>query len=160
MLARVGLPTDFFGEEAHRMADVPSAGYLEYRGRTYRLDSAECAWYDGLLYVRASGGRCRFVLVGARFPGAASLAELPGRRWEPEGLSPADDVFAEGGGVELRGRPFAVLAIRLACPRYAADAGTLGLELWCQVEEEETGESGEVEGALRCRVVALGEDGW
>jgi hypothetical protein len=136
------------------------AGYLEYRDRTCRLDTAECALCDGYLYVRASGKRCRFALVGAPFPGAGSLAELPGRRWEPENLSPSDDVFAEGGGLELRGRSFEVSAIRLSCARYAAEAGTLSLELWCEVEDAETGESGEVGGALRCRVVALGVEGW
>jgi hypothetical protein len=142
------------------LADVTSAGYLEYRDRTYRLDSAECAWSGGSLYVRASGKRCWFGLVGAPFPGAASLTELPGRRWEPDDLSPSDDIFAEGGGVELRGRQFAALAIRLVCTCYAAEADTVSLELWCEVEDEETGESGEVEGWLRCRVVTLGEDGW
>jgi hypothetical protein len=142
------------------MVDVPSVGYLEYRDRTYRLDTAECSWRDGWLHVRASGKRCRFGLVGARFAGVTSLAELPGWRWEPDDLSPSDDVFAEGGGIELRGRPFVVQAIRLSCTRYAADAGNVSLDLWCEVEEEETGESGEVEGALRCRVVALGEEGW
>ena len=142
------------------MTSAPTAGHLQYRGRTYRLATAECAWSGGCLYVRAAGDRCAFGLVGAPFPGVASLAELPGRRWEPAGLSPSDDVFAEGGGLELRGRPFAVLAIRLACSRYAPEAGTLGLEVWGEVEDEETGEAGEVEGALRCRVVELGEDGW
>jgi hypothetical protein len=142
------------------MAEVALAGYLEYRDRTYRLDTAECAWYNGSLYVRASGKRCGFRLVGAPFPGAASLAELPGQRWEPHDLSPSDDVFAEGGGVELRGRLFTILGIRLACTRYAADPGIVSLELWCEVEDEETGRCGEVEGALRCRVVEVSEDGW
>jgi hypothetical protein len=41
---------------------------------------------------------------------AGDKAELPSRRWEPVDHFPSDDVFAEGGGVELRGRPFAVLA--------------------------------------------------
>jgi hypothetical protein len=142
------------------MANVQSAGYLECRDRIYRLDTAECALCHGHLYVRASGKRCWFGLVGAPFPGAASLAELAGRRWEPADLSPSDDVFAEGGGLQLRGRPFTVLAIRLTCARCDAEAGTVSLDLWCEVEDEETGESGEVEGALRCRMVALGEDGW
>jgi hypothetical protein len=142
------------------MAGAPTVGYLEFRDRTYRLDTAECAWSGHHLYVRSSGKRCWFGLVGAPFPGVASLADLPGHRWEPADLSPSDDVFAEGGGVELRGRPFAVTALRLACTRYAAEAGTLSLEVWCQVEDEETGESGEVEGSLRCRVVELDENGW
>ena len=142
------------------MVDAPSAGYLEYRDRMYRLDTAECALCDGHLYVRSSGKRCGFWLVGAPFPGVSLLTELQGRRWEPVEVSPSDDVFAEGGGIELRGRPFAVTAIRLSCTRYAADAGTLSLDVWCEVENEESGESGEVEGALRCRVVELNEDGW
>ena len=142
------------------MADAPSAGYLEYRDRTYRLDSAKCAWFDGHLYVRSSGKRCGFRLVGAPFPGVGSLPELPGQQWEPADLSPSDDVFAEGGGVELRGRLFAVLAIRLSCTRHSAETGTLGLDMWCEVEDEESGESGEVEGSLRCQVVELCEDGW
>lgn len=142
------------------MAESLSAGYLEYRDRIHRLTTAECAWCPGHLYVRSSGRGCGFRLVGAPFPGVASLAELPGRRWEPADLSPSDDVFAEGGGVELRGRWFFVNAIRLTCGRYAAEAGTLSLDVWCEVEDEETGESGEVEGGLRCRVVELSGDGW
>ncbi|MFO0841434.1 MAG: hypothetical protein U0797_03400 [Gemmataceae bacterium] len=142
------------------MAESPAAGYLEYRDRTYRLDTAECAWCDGYLYVRSSGKRCWFGLLGAPFPGIGLVTDLPGRRWEPVDLSPSDDVFAEGGGVKLRGRPFAVTAIRLSCTRYAADASTLGLDVWCEVEDEESGECGEVEGSLRCRVVELGENGW
>lgn len=142
------------------MADAPSAGYLQYRDRTFRLDTAECAWCDGFLYVRSSGKRCGFGLVGVQFPGVGTLAELPGRRWEPTDLSPSDDVFAEGGGVELRGRPFAVQAIRLTCTRYSIDANALSLDVWCEVEDDESGESGEVEGSLRCRVVELGVAGW
>ena len=140
------------------MADAPSAGYLEYRDRTYRLDTAECVWFDGYLYVRSSGKRCGFSLVGDPFPSVGSLIDLPGRQWEPADFSPSDDVFAEGGGVELRGRPFSVTAIRLACTRYEAD--TVTLEVWCEVEDEESGESGAVEGSLRCRVIELGEDSW
>ena len=122
--------------------------------------TAECGWARGHLYVRSLGKRCGFGLVGVSFPGVESLAELPGQRWEPDDLSPSDDVFAEGGGVELQGRPFAIIAIRLSCTRYSAEAGTLSLEVWCEVEDEETGASGEVEGSIRCRVVEMGENGW
>jgi hypothetical protein len=142
------------------MAEAASAGYLEVRDRIYRLDTAECAWQDGYLYLRSSGRQCGFGLVGAPFPGVGSLAELPGQRWEPADLSPSDDVFAEGGGLELRGRQFDIIGIRLICTRYNAEAGILSLELWCEVEDEETGRCGEVEGVLQCRVVELGEDGW
>lgn len=142
------------------MADERSAGFLEFRDRNYRLESAECAWTDGYLYVRASGKQCRFELVGAPFPGVASLAELPGQRWEPTDFSPGDDVFADGGGVELRGRRFDVLAIWVSCTWYWPETAALGLEIWCEVEEKETGESGAVEGIVACRVVDLGEDGW
>ena len=135
-------------------------GYLEFRDRIYRLDSAECAWHDGYLHVRSSGKRCGFGLVGAPFPGVGTLAGLPGQRWEPSDFSPSDDIFAEGGGLELRGRLFEVQAIRLTCTRYSPEAGTLSLDVWCEVEDEESGESGEVEGSLRCRVVESDADGW
>lgn len=149
-----------FGEEGTPAGCYLIGGLSGVPRAHFSVDTAEFALCGGYLYVRASGKRCRFALVGAPFPGAASVVDLPGRRWEPEDLSPSDDVFAEGGGVELLGRPFAVLAIRLSCTRYAPDVGTLSLELWCEVEDEETGESGEVDGVLRCREVALGDDGW
>src|SRR5262245_19895951 len=110
------------------MAEFPCGGF-EYRGRGFRFRAATCSLDPGgYLHVEATGDRCGLRLVGVPFPGAESVAELPGRTWEPneDELALHADVFAEGG-LEVRGKRLWIMGGRVACTRFDAAREALGV---------------------------------
>src|SRR5262245_1868677 len=103
-----------------------SAGGFEYRGRGFRFQQACFTWQPGELFIEATGDRCGLRLVGVPFPGAADVAELPGRVWDPddEQLSQYADTFAEGG-LQVRNRDLWITHGRVECKRYDSKRGIL-----------------------------------
>lgn len=139
------------------MSEETSGGF-EFRGRGFRFASATCSLVAGsYLYVEAEGDRCGLRLVGVPFPGAASVAELAGRAWEPndEELSIHADVFAEGG-LTVRDKDLWIMGGRIACTRYDAVRGVLAVSFRLNVQDGEYGQEDEADGVAYCRIEIQG----
>jgi hypothetical protein len=134
------------------------AGGFEYRGRTYRFREARCRWVPGDLFVEARGDRCGLSLVGVPFPGAAEVADLPGRAWEPdeEQRSLYADTFAEGG-LWVRGKELWIVGGRVECRRYDVGRGILTVSFRLAVQDGEYGGEDEADGDAYCRIVPTDE---
>lgn len=131
-----------------------SAGGFEYRGRSYRFQQTSCTWEPGgELFVEASGDHCGLGFVGIPFPGAATVADLPGRVWEPdeEELSRYADTFAEGG-LEVRGRQLWIMGGRIECRRFDAEREISVLSFRLDVQDGEYGREDKADGVLYCTV--------
>jgi hypothetical protein len=133
------------------MSETPSAGHLEYRYRTYRLDLAECVWTDGFLSFRCSGSGCGLGVACVPFIGVEWLGDLSGCR--------SKEIAGEAG-CEFQGQMFTITAIDLICTGYSAKTGIVSLDLWCRVQDGESGEEGIVEAKMRCLVVERGTGRW
>ena len=138
-----------------------TAGGFEYRGRGYWFQNSACRLdAGGELHVEAEGNRCGLRLVGVPFPGAGSVADLPGRVWEPDEdeLALHADVFAEGG-LEVRGKDLWIMGGRIACTRFDAERDVLTLAFRLRVQDGEYGREDEADGMAYCQVESSSVDG-
>jgi hypothetical protein len=129
------------------------AGAFEFRGRAYHFDQAHGEWQPGDLVIEAEGKHCSLSLVGIPFPGATEPAQLPGRVWGPDDdeLARYADTFAEGG-LEVRGRHYAVLGGRIECRDYDAQRDVLTLSFRLDVMLDESGRGSEAVGVVHCEL--------
>jgi hypothetical protein len=132
----------------------PFVGGFEYRGRGYRFHTATCCLEPGgYLHVEAAGDRCELRLVGVPFPGVDSMADLPGKVWEPndDELAHHADVFAEGG-LTVRDKDLWITGGRVACTRFDADRRILAVSFRLDVQDGEFGRDDEADGVAYCQV--------
>jgi hypothetical protein len=131
-----------------------SAGGFEYSGRGFRFRTATCQLKPGGdLYIQAIGRGCGLWLVGVPFPGTASVADLPGRAWDPDEdeLALHADVFAEGG-LEVRGNRLWIMRGRVICKRFDAEKGMLEVSFRLYAQDGEYGSEDEADGVAYCQV--------
>jgi hypothetical protein len=135
------------------MAEATAGGF-EYRGRAYRFQTATSKLDStGRLYLEAEGDRCGLRLVGVPFADVSKVADLPGKKWEPNAdeLSIHADVFAEGG-LRVRDKDLWIMAGRISCTRYDAEQETLGVSFRLDVQDEAHGREDEAAGVAYCQV--------
>lgn len=126
-------------------------GYLDFDGKITRFQSAYCEFVEGRLSVEAVGTKVKLRLYGIPFTDAESIADLIGKTFGPTDEGICGDPFAEGG-IETKNMWLSFQSLECKCRSYDAAAKLITVWFSAEVEDYESGKSGNVDCSVRCTI--------